>query len=370
VADSTLGSSASTAFAGNARSVVTAGGRVITVHGSHGEGLQLAWRDIGGVWQRATIGPIEDGRVLSGTETGDWTASIAVGTDRDGREHAWLMWAGATFTSTPRPAGIVRLSDLDAPWGPTVGEDVTLDDNSSAHAALAFDAVARRLALVWTRRSATDTYEVITGWVTDLESATPAIDGEVVLSSSASSNRNATVVVGPDGATYVVGPIESDGLGLYVHPGGADVTGWVAGTAVGAAAATGSSPSAVVLPDGDILAAIDTAAGATVHRFSATGSAFEIELADPGLRNPALAAGGDQVVMVGVRGDDGYVVSRSRDAFGGWADEERVEIGAEGGGNHSWPNPVRALDGRLRFIVQGPAIDPNRTTVYWFQRVL
>jgi hypothetical protein len=168
----------------------------------------------------------------------------------------------------------------------------------------------------------------------------------------------------------VVGPIESDGLGLYVHPGGADVTGWVAGTAVGAAAATGSSPSAVVLPDGDILAAIDTAAGATVHRFSATGSAFEIELADPGLRNPALAAGGDQVVMVGVRGDDGYVVSRSRDAFGGWADEERVEIGAEGGGNHSWPNPVRALDGRLRFIVQGPAMDPNRTTVYWFQRVL
>jgi hypothetical protein len=72
-----------------------------------------------------------------------------------------------------------------------------------------------------------------------------------------------------------------------------------------------------------------------------------------------------------IRKSDGYVVSRQR-AAGLWLATDRVEIGAEGGGNHAWPNAVPRTDGRLRFVVRGPGngTSTSRSAVLAFQRPL
>ena len=107
-----------------------------------------------------------------------------------------------------------------------------------------------------------------------------------------------------------------------------------------------------------------------MQRFSATGTSVVTELVLTDLKQPALALGSDRVIMVGVRPSDGYVVSWTRDSAGAWAGQAQVEIGAAGGGNHSWPNPVPTLDGRLRLAVRGPSGATDKSTVYWYQRTL
>ena len=66
VADAATGSKESTAFAGNRHLARTAGGRLLAVHGRYASGVQLAWRNPGGAWQRSTQGAVSDGRLLSG----------------------------------------------------------------------------------------------------------------------------------------------------------------------------------------------------------------------------------------------------------------------------------------------------------------
>ena len=90
VAGSSVGSSDPTYYGNSHRLEQSAGGRLLTVHGRHASGVQLAWRDRGTrVWSTATTGAVEDGALLSGTGTGDWPASIAVVREEDGQETAF-----------------------------------------------------------------------------------------------------------------------------------------------------------------------------------------------------------------------------------------------------------------------------------------
>jgi hypothetical protein len=54
----------------------------------------------------------------------------------------------------------------------------------------------------------------------------------------------------------------------------------------------------------------------------------------------------------------------------GWSTIDRVEIGAEGGGNYAAPNAVSRTDGRLRFVVGGAGDSEIQSRVLEFQRPL
>ena len=120
------GSSDPTWYASNRRVAVTSRGRVLVVHGSHLQGVQLKWKDPGEPWRKKTTGRVTDGLLLRGTGTGDWTASIDVARDRDGRQHAWVVWSGWSATN-PQTLTMRRLTRLDSPDGPQVGPGVTYE---------------------------------------------------------------------------------------------------------------------------------------------------------------------------------------------------------------------------------------------------
>jgi hypothetical protein len=133
-----------------------------------------------------------------------------------------------------------------------------------------------------------------------------------------------------------------------------------------------STPSAVSLASGDVLAAVEsdtTSHVVSVQRFSSSGG-LSVDLQISGYSMPTIATDGDNAWLVMIRDSDGYVVSRSFAPASGWSQEDRVEVGAEGGGNHAWPNVVRDVDGRLRFVVRGPSGAADRSSVLMFQRLL
>ena len=127
VAGPEFASSDPTYYSGNRRAAMTAGGRMLVVHGRHASGVQLAWRDPAGGWQRTTTGATADGSMLAGAGTGDRPASIAVAQDDDQAEHAWVVWGGQN-SGSGTAVRMRRLSNLDSPDGPSVGPVVTIDE--------------------------------------------------------------------------------------------------------------------------------------------------------------------------------------------------------------------------------------------------
>lgn len=166
-----LGSSDPSLYAGNHRTAVTQSGRLLALHGRHGQGVQLAWRDPGGGWMMMSRGEAENGLLLGGTGTGDWVASIAVGRDSSGEEHAWVVWSGSTAQSSA-PAELRRLSDLDSADGPTVGPATTVSSsglgNSKVDVALetASDGSLRG-CIAWLQRIGSSSWNVKVTWFTD-----------------------------------------------------------------------------------------------------------------------------------------------------------------------------------------------------------
>ena len=69
---------------------------------------------------------------------------------------------------------MVRLSNLDAPGGPTVGPTETIDAPALGGAFkpdIAFERApdgSSRGVLVWSRQTGITTFEIVTGWFTDL----------------------------------------------------------------------------------------------------------------------------------------------------------------------------------------------------------
>jgi hypothetical protein len=374
IAAPTIGSSDPTYLPINHRIAVTSGGRTLVVHGRHADGLQLAWRDRGGAgWHTQTTGAVSDGRLLSGMGTGDWPASIALAPDSAGVEHAWVVW-GRKGYSYLKPVQMARLSNLDDPGGPTVGPTMSVDaaPRGAYRPDIAFEAVpggGQRAAIVWGRRSGDALWEVHAAWFTDLDSDTPALHHDAVLIGATTATRWGTLSPAATGMR-VAARGASGKLRIYAHDATAPLSSWTEGAAGITVADDG--PAAVALDSGEILAATETNTTnhvVTVQRFSPSGAPAPPGLQLTGYAQPTLATDGLQAWLVMIRKSDGYVVSRQLTA-GLWSPTDRVEIGAEGGGNYAFPNAVRRTDGRLRLVVRGPAGGTTRTAVLAFQRPL
>jgi hypothetical protein len=370
------GSSDPTYFSSQHRLAITAGGRLLTVYGRHADGVQLAWRDPGGGWQTGSTGDVTDGRLLSRTGTGDWPASIVTAKDSSGQEHAWAVWARPSFTNVSG-VSMRRLSDLDSRDGPTVGPVRTVEpaDTGKCRVDLGFETVGgvQRGVLMWTQRAGTSLWAVATKWFTDLDTDTPAFTSEKVLFTGTGDQdaRNGSGTLIPTAKGIRAGVRDAAGrMRIYGHDIANPLNVWWAGTR-GAFIQNGGRVTGVALASGALALTAEsnvTQHVVTVQTFDSAGRNPKTKLNAAGLVQPSLATNGTDLYLLMIRRSDGFVVSTK--TIGSFWSAHRVEIGAEGGGNYAWPNPVRQTDGRLRFVVRGPAAGPTQNAVLAFQRTL
>jgi hypothetical protein len=375
VAAPTVGSSDPTYLPINHRVALTSEGRTLVLHGRHADGVQLAWRDrFGTGWHTQTTGAVSDGRLLSGTGTGDWPASIAIARDSAGTQHAWVVWGRTSYTYL-KPVQMVRLSDLDDPAGPRVGQTVTVDaaPTGAYRPDIAFESASggdKRGAVIWSRCGEDAVCELHAAWFTDLDSDTPVLHDESVLTAASTYARWGRLVPTAAGMRVAArGP--SSRLTIYSHDARAALGSWTAGA--GGVGVADNGPTAVALDSGEILTATETNTTnhvLTVQRFSPAGAPAPPELQLTGYAQPTLTTDGTSAWLVMIRKSDGYVVSRRLVPGSGWSGADRVEIGAEGGGNYAYPNAMRRVSARLRFVVRGPAGGATRSAVLAWQRVL
>ena len=355
VAAPTRGATEPTGYGLQRRLATTGAGRLLSLHVPHKAGPQLAWRDPAGTWQTHSTGDSLNGSLLAGSGSGINPASIVVGRGPDGSEQGWAVFGGSSTSST-LPVYLRRLSDLDSPAGPRIGPLVTLNAaGSKPDIELVTTPDGQTAAVVlWSRIGAGGTYELVAGWLSGLDGPAPTLTDRTVLSSSTSSKLWGTLAAGADGSVRAIARTNGR-IVSYEHPASAAANQWTAGLR-GLSASGYGYHSAVTLDSGETLAAVETdpvARTVKVQRFSAANAPLSAELALSGYLHPTLATDGADAWLVMVRHSDGFVVSRRLSA-GVWSSADRVEIGAEGGGNHSYPNALRRTDGRLRLIVRGP----------------
>jgi hypothetical protein len=366
------GSSDPTYFATQHHVALTSAGRLLVVYGRHSAGIQLTWRDPGGGWQTDTTGAVKDGQLLSGTGTGDWPASIVVAKDSSGNQHAWAIWARASFLYT-NGVSMRRLSNLDSPDGPSVGPVVTVEPPGLATAKvdLGFETAGnvQRGAVLWTRKTGDSSWAIVTSWFTNLDTDTPTFGNQRVLATGTGTSNSGTLIPSSQGMRAAL----RDGTGnihLYGHNSGTPLTTWWSGVP-GVAVPSGARVSGVALASGDLAVTAESNTinhVVTVQTFDSAGKHPSIKLNVTGYAQPVLATDGTKLYLLMLRMSDGFVVSRESNGAT-WA-AVRVEIGAEGGGNYSWPNPVRQTDGRLRFVVRGPSGGVSQNAILAFQRIL
>jgi hypothetical protein len=368
------GSSDPTYFASQHRLAMTAGGRLLVVYGRHADGVQLAWRDPGGGWQTSSTGDVTDGRLLSGTGTGDWPASIVTAKDSSGDEHAWAVWARPSFLNISE-VSMRRLSNLDSPDGPTVGPAVTVEpaESGKCRVDIGFETVngVQRGVIIWTQRAGTALWAVATKWFTDLDTDTPAFVSERILFTGTSDEdaRNGSGTLIPSTKGIRAGVRDAAGkMGVYGHDVSNPLDVWWAG-APGAFVQNGGRVTGVALASGALALTAESNTSqhvVTVQTFDSAGQNPQTKLSLAGYVQPVLATNGTTLHLLMIRNSDGFVVSTK--SIGSFWGAIGVEIGAEGGGNYSWPNPVRLTDGRLRFVVRGPSGGVNQNAVLAFQR--
>ena len=372
-----VGSSDPTYYGMQHRLAVTEGGRSLAIHGIHGTGPQLAWRDPAGNWQTMTTGDVENGALIPASGTGDWPSSIATARDSAGAEHAWVVFAPSNYAILNRPVYLRRLSDLDSPNGPTVGPLVVVDPapGGGYKPDIEFEQSAGgvRAALIWSRRTPSGSSEMVTGWLTDLDTDTPTVHDQTVRYSSTSSSAIFGTLVSTASGMRIVARAGGR-LVLYRRAIDDPLGSWTKGPS-GTTTQIYSYPSATSLDSGDVLAVVEsdvTNHVVKVQRYSASGIASPIELTLNGYAQPSIASDGVRAWLVMVRQSDGYLVSRRFTPDGGWDAGDRVEIGAAGGGGYGYPNLVRRTDGRLRLIVRGPRPpgSTSKSSVLGYQRGL
>jgi hypothetical protein len=375
VADENVGSDDPTCCASNRRLAVTEHGRLLAVHGRHADGVQLAWRDPGSGWRNVTRGAVQDGVLLGGTKSGDWPASLAIARGSDGREHAWVVWAGEGF-GTVRPIQMCRLSELDAADGPVVGPVLTIEAAplGDARPDLAFGpGPDGRLAgyVVWTRRTGAARFELVSTRFDGLEGDAPRFHGPSVVSRGRSDKKTGTLV--PTTTSMLIVARGEEGSLQIFEPASRSARAWRSRSSAPLRIDGSGKPSAVVLGSGDVLAAVESDSTkhiVSVVRFPSKGKP-QLLLRLAGYAEPTLAAAGTRAWLIAVRTRDGSVISRRFGARPGWDRADRVEIGQEAGGHHAWPNALREADGRLRFVVRGPAgLTPVKSSVLAYQRPL
>lgn len=373
VASPYTGSSDPTYYPSNRRLAITQSGRLLALHGRHSSGVQLAWRDAGGGWQTRTTGAVTDGLLLGNTGTGDWPASIGVARDSGGTQHAWAVWSGAGENEV-RPVQLRRLSNLDASTGPSVGPAVDVSPTGVVQdrVDLAFETTssgAKRGAVVWVKKTSDTSWDLLVSWFTNLDTATPSFTTPTVLATANNSNVTATLVPTPSGLA-VVARTGTGSIRTFTHDADDPLGTWSTGAA-GVGASYKARPSAVALASGQVVAAFDadtTNNIVKVQRFSSTGAPVAAELTLTGYAQPALAGDGTNLWLVLIRKSDGAVVSREYTPGGGWSTTDRVEISGVAG--LAYPNTLRETDGRLRFLVRGPAGTSSRSAALSYQRPL
>lgn len=397
VTDPQIGSSDPTWFGSNHRAAVTDEDRMLVVHGKHLTGVQLAWRDPGGEWQNATTGRASNGLLWANGGTGDWTASIAVGVDSQGVEHAWVVWGGWSGTGD-RAIAITRLNKIDSDNGPQIGPVVPIapsgEDDMGSKVDLALEPKPSggfRGVVSWQRQTESTSeisggkWELVTKWFTDLDSDSPTFHDEKVLLTSSGSggySRVVTLAPGPFGVHAVVRSNEGR-IALHSHNAGDPLSTW-AQTAGDTVIAAGTHPSAVTLDSGDVVAVVTSSSSnhtVSVVTWDAQGSGFSA-LTTQGNHPSAATNGTDVWIVMATPVDDpiqetsGSIFSQQLDTSSAQLGPRVEEISAEQCDplgipvGCEWPNAVRRVDGRLRFIVEGPQFDDNQSSVLAYQRTL
>ena len=371
-ADSCTGSSNPTFYSANHRIVQTAGGRLLTVFDAHHSGQQLAWRDPATDWETATRGDVANG-FFPGTDVNtDRPASIALSYDSQGQQHAWVVWASYNFRHTSA-VKMRRLSDLDSPLGPAVGPEVTVEPVGlgNTDADIGFEQPATGTArgfVAWLEKTGSG-YNLVTTWFTDLDTDSPAFTARHVLFSTSSRHVDPTVVGGASARVVA----RSTKLKVFSHAPGAPLDQWsTSGAGFGAKSVI--SPSATELPSGELLVAMESDKKThvvKVARFSASGDSVSTSLTTaPGYAQPTITVNGSAALVVMVRKSDTTIVSRQ--LVGSSWGSDRVEIGAEGGGDYAWPNALRTSNGTLNLVVDGQRCPTNNAAndVIAYQRPL
>jgi hypothetical protein len=359
VAEPCVGSSNPTFYSNNHRMVVTPTGRRLAVFDPDGSGVHLAWRDGDGPWTTKSIYGVSD------EAPSDRPASIAL----DGTGNAWVVWSGYNFSS-PLPLRLRRLTNLDAPGGPSVGPVVTVQPagQGNAFADLAFQ--GGRGFIVWLQRTGSTSYSLKTTQFSQLGTDTPAFENTATLYSGSASTTSGTLVPTPAGMRVVA---RAGSLKVYSNTSAAQ---WSAGSASTKAPAK-AKPSAIAFGN-DILATFQAAPFnddiVKVVRFSSTGNSVSSSLVTPrGYVHPSIAgnASGAWVVMI-AKGTTRTVVSRRFDGSSWGSDVTELSASVTNGGDYAYPNALREVDGTLRFLVDGKRCPTSnaRNAVLAFERTV
>ena len=361
------GSSNPTYFATNHHVAVTAGGRMLIVHGRHSRGVQLRWKAAGSsTWNTTTKGAVLDGMLLDGTGSGDWPSSIVVAKGSDGKERAWVVMGDVNFVGS-NPVRMRVLSGLDAAGGPTVGPMVTVDASPRGDAFVDIAMERRpsggvRGAVAFVERIDDNTWHVTVKWFTNTTSSTPTFTGANAIITATTGRKAPTLVPTTVGLSLLVRGAKG-AITRYVHDRHHALTSWQlrgAGLKAGAKA----KASATGLSNGDVVMAIEDNVSTnhvTIQRFKPGGSVATM-LTMSGFSQPSVASSGKDVWVVMIRDSDNAVVSRHFNPLSGWSGI-RVEVSASHGGHHAWPNVLRASRGRLRFIVREDSMGTTRSGV-------
>jgi len=352
VATTLEGSSSPTSYASQHRMALTAGGRTLAVHGRHLSGVQLAWRDPDDpAWSRSTIGDVVDGALAGATETGDWTSSIAVGPASGGGQHAWVVMGGDATVDT-KGIFLRRLSKLDDPAGPEVGPliEVVAPGTEAGLVDVGVEPATGAVALTWAGRAGASGYQQQVSWVVDPTGPAPAPSPPIPIATGSSAYRSGTVVPLPSGVAIA----HRDGgnaLRVAYHDAGDPPGAWTLSER-GIAVPPKAHVAATATAGGEVVAVVpvDIETGqAAVQRFDTAGRARPVELSVPAYHQPAVAAAGDALVLVGVSDGGGAIVTRTRSG-GAWSTEDRVETPP---GQYAHPNAGPGGDGRLRLLLEG-----------------
>ncbi len=352
------GSSNATGYASNKRLTVTKSGRLLAIYDPHGSGMHLRWRDPGKGWKSTTRGAVSNGNIVMSDGPNDRPASMAL-TTASGVQRAWIVWAGYEFA---RPSAVMmrRLTGLSDPRGPHIGPEVILEPQGlgNVRADIAFErrASGPRGVVTWLRKTGEDSYEVVTGWLSDL-SARPVLKSHTIHYPTTSDKPTGTLVPTPSGVALVA---RAGSLRMSTHSATQDLVSWGGGTA-SADVASQAKPSAIALPSGVVLASVESDVinhVVEVVRFNAAGSQASTTLeTNPGYMDPSLAATGDGALLAMVRQSDKALLTR-RLRGSTWG-KNVVELTNEGGGDYAWPNLLKKAGSHVRMLIDAGRCPTN-----------
>ncbi len=352
------GSSNATGYGSNKRLTVTKSGRLLAIYDPHGSGMHLRWRDPGTGWKNTTRGAVSNGNIVMSDGPNDRPASIAL-TTASGVQRGWIVWAGYEFA---RPSAVMmrRLTGLSDPRGPHIGPEVILEPQGlgNVRADIAFErrASGPRGVVTWLRKAGDDSYEMVTGWLSDL-SAHPVLKSRTIHYLTSSDKSTGTLVQTPSGVALVA---RAGSLRMFTHSATQDLVSWGGGTA-SADVASQAKPSAIALPSGAVLASVESDVinhVVEVVRFNAAGSQAATTLeTNAGYMDPSLAPTGDGALLAMVRHSDKALLTR-RLRGSTWG-KEVVELTNEGGGDYAWPNLLKKAGSHVRMLIDAGRCPTN-----------